>query len=147
MRDLARWASGVLFAVALAVAAALLVKSYRTAGDGFTAGALAALAGILQLVALDREEGRRRCGARYGPVLAQAGALVCCLCTFWTLLVPGLDPLTHFPRAGAHVTHVGSLSVHTAVVLDSGVGLAVYGALVTAVDRLLESAHEEDAEA
>ena len=57
----------------------------------------------------------------------------------YTVLAPavfGLPPVTHFPRIGREVQSLGILELHTAAAFDVGVGISVYGAIVSTFDRL-----------
>ena len=45
-------------------------------------------------------------------------------------------PVTHWPPPEAEVTTLGVLEVHSAALLDLGIGLTVYGAVVSTLDRL-----------
>jgi multicomponent Na+:H+ antiporter subunit B len=129
--------------VALTVAAALLVKGYTEAGDGFTAGALAAVALGLQLVAGGPREAERQPLIRHAGALALAGLAIALLVAF--VPVAFGEPLfTHVPRPGAEVTKVGSLELTTAFAFDVGVFLLVVGALGGILGRLAPVPLRED---
>ena len=95
--------------VALTVAAALLVKGYSDTGDGFTAGALVAVALGLQLVAGGPAEAARQPLIRHAGPLAMAGLAVALLVAIAPVLA-GEPLLTHSPAPGADVVKVGSSS-------------------------------------
>ena len=124
-----------IFSFTLVAAVALLLRAYADIGDGFSAGALAGLGAVLQYVAHDYGTARRRVAARLAPTFLALGLLLTLLVT----LVPiaaGLPPVTHFPRPGSDVAHLGALELHTGGLFDLGVAVAVYGAVVGTFDRL-----------
>lgn len=129
----------VLFPFALVLAAALLVKGYTAIGDGFSAGAVAALGAALQYASLGAERARRRVGAHLAPRFAVA-ALVAALVTMLGPVLLGQPPVSHFPRPGAAVLEVGLVKLHTALLLDAAVAVVVYAAFVASFDRLFPPA-------
>ena len=108
-----------LLGPAMMVAAAIIVKGYGDVGDGFSAGVVVALA-----VAL-----------RYAPAVAVSGLLFALAIGFFPILL-GEPLLTHYPRSGEPVVHVGTLELTTAVAFDVGVFLLVAGALVELIHQL-----------
>lgn len=117
----------------LVIAAATLVKGYSEVGDGFTAGAIAALTILIQLVAFGYAEAARRLPViRLAPVAAVAGLAV----ALAVALVPvarGESLLEHAPPPGEDVVRLGTLELITAVAFDVGVFLVVVGTVVGAV--------------
>lgn len=113
----------------LVISVAVLVKGYAGTGDGFSAGAMAGIGMLLQYAALGHREARRLPLARSGPTAIIAGLLLTLLVGMAPLL-RGEPPVTHVPRAGAEVVHLGVLELHTAVLFDVGVFLLVFGFVV-----------------
>lgn len=126
----------LVFPFALVVAVALLVKGYAQVGDGFSAGAVAGLGALVQLVVLERRRARSLIGARASRALIAAG-LVLVLTVVLGPIALGHPPVTHFPRPGEHVTSLGVLELHTSVLFDAGTAMIVYGAVVAVFDRML----------
>ncbi len=125
----------ILFPFSLVVSIAFWIKGYSDVGDGFSAGAVAGLGAIVQYVCLDYNEARHRVGAPWAWRFVAGGLLF----TLLLLLAPtffGMAPVTHFPRPGEGVIHLGALEMHTALAFDCGVGLLIYGVLVGTFDRL-----------
>lgn len=123
-----------VFPFALVSAAALWLKGYSHVGDGFTAGGLAGLGAAVQYFSQPAERAGRLVGARWASHLAVGGLAL----SLAVLLAPtafGVDPVTHAPAAGAHVTKLGTLELHTSLLFDAGIALLVYGALVATFDR------------
>ncbi len=129
---LTRTIARLLFLPALIVAAATLVKGYAETGDGFTAGVIAALAVLLQVVAFGQAEVERRLPLRFAPTVAVAGLVLALAVTFVPVLF-GRPILTHAPGPGDPVVHLGSLELLTAVAFDVGVFLLVFGFAVAAL--------------
>ena len=125
-----------LLAPAVMLAAALIVKGYTDAGEGFSAGVIVALAVALRYVTLGHRRAERSFRlARYAHVIAAGGLLIALACGFGSTLL-GLAPFTHLPRAGEPVVHVGTLELTTAVGFDAGLFLLVFGSLVVLVRQL-----------
>lgn len=122
----------LLFLPAMMVALATLVKGYADTGDGFTAGVIAALAVLLQVVAFGLEAVERVLPLRRGPVVAVVGLLIALVVTFLPV-ARGQAILTHAPAPGAEVVHLGTLELITAVAFDVGVFLLVFGFAVTTI--------------
>jgi multisubunit Na+/H+ antiporter MnhB subunit len=135
----------ILFPAALAVAVALWVRGYAAAGDGFSAGLLAALGATVQYLAHGRAAAARTTGAPYATRIALAG-LALTLAVALAPVLAGLAPVTHFPGPDAHVVKLGALELHTATLFDLGVGLVVYGFVVATMERLLGSDPEPEDE-
>lgn len=137
---LTRVMARVLLLPIFVVAVATMVKGYASAGDGFSAGVIAALGVLLQYVAIGAEETER------SPIVhfATAGALVGLALSLAVAFVPvlgGGDVLTHWPGPGEHVVHLGSLELITAVLFDVGVFLIVFGFGVGVIGTIARAAH------
>ena len=137
-------AARYVLAVSFVIAAALLVKGYTGAGDGFAAGAVVAVALGLQVVAGGREQVERVFLLRHAGLVALAG-LVLALASGFFPIATGDPPFTHLPAPGEPVTKVGSVELATALLFDVGVFLLVIGAvggiLALLADPRLEEEH------
>ena len=132
-----------LLAPAILLAAALIVKGYTDAGEGFSAGVIVALAVALRYVALGPERAERSFRlARHAQVIAVVGLLIALACGFGSTLI-GLPPFTHLPLAGEPVVHVGTLELTTAVGFDVGLFLLVFGSLVVLIRHLTRLVDED----
>ena len=120
----------LLFLPALMVSLATLVKGYADTGDGFTAGVIAALAVLLQVVAFGVDETERWLPLRAAPAVAFAGVALALVVAFLPVLY-GRPIMTHAPPPGAAVIHLGTLELITAVLFDVGVFLLVLGFAVS----------------
>lgn len=125
-----------LLGPALMVAAAIIVKGYTDVGDGFSAGAIVALAIGLRYVTIGPEETERGL-----PILRHAGALA--IGGLLVALTVGFAPIafgdpifTHLPPPGASVFHIGTLELITAVAFDLGLFVLVAGSLVALMHNL-----------
>ncbi|MGF1627792.1 MAG: MnhB domain-containing protein [Alphaproteobacteria bacterium] len=125
----------ILFPFTVMTGLALWARGYAAVGDGFSAGAVTGLGAALQYVALDLETARRRVAARFAPAFLAVGLLIA-LVVVLAPLAWGEPPVTHFPRPGRELIHLGALDLHTAALFDLGVALAVYGAITGTFDRL-----------
>ena len=136
-----------LLAPAVMLAAALIVKGYTDAGEGFSAGVIVALALGLRYVVLGyrRAEQTFR-AARHAHVVAGVGLLIAIACGFGSTLL-GYPLFTHLPLAGEEVIHVGTLELTTAVGFDVGLFLLVSGSLVMLIRHLTGLVDEDDAPA
>lgn len=125
-----------LLGPAVMVAMAIIVKGYADVGDGFSAGVIVATAIALRYVVLGAERTERGLPIlRFAPVLVAVG-LVLSLAVASIGPLRGDPPFTHVPAAGAHVVHLGTLELITAVVFDLGVFLLVTASLVVLVHNL-----------
>jgi multicomponent Na+:H+ antiporter subunit B len=125
-----------LLAPAIMLAAALIVKGYTDAGEGFSAGVIVALAVALRYVVLGRRRADRSIRlTRHAHVIAAVGLLIALACGFGSTLT-GEPPFTHLPLAGEPVIHVGTLELTTAVGFDVGVFMLVSASLVMLVRHL-----------
>lgn len=128
---LSRTIARLILLPTLVTAVAFVVKGYASAGDGFSAGVVAGTAVVLQFLAFGpRELSERFPAIRYAPWLTFGGLLLGLLTAFVPVLLG--DPiLTHYPRPGETVPHLGLLALHTAVVFDIAVFLIVFGFVVS----------------
>jgi len=132
-----------LFPFSMAVGAALLIKGYNQVGDGFSAGAIAALGAILQFVSREHQTAARLAGARFAWPLVSGGLLLALGVTIAPVLF-GVAPVTHVPLPGDYVPHLGALAIHSPVLFDVGIAILVYGALVATFDRLVPAFDDEE---
>ena len=131
-----------LLGPAVMVAAAIIVKGYGDAGDGFSAGVVVALAVALRYVTLGAERAERSLPVlRYAPAVAVSGLLFALAIGFFPVIL-GEPPLTHYPRAGDPVAAIGTLELTTAVAFDVGVFLLVAGSLVELIHQLARLVEE-----
>lgn len=121
-----RFGAHVLFLPIQMIALAVLIKGYVDIGDGFSAGVIASLGIILQAVAFGPAEFDRLPLTRYAPLATFCGLLIALSTAFLPVLL-GKPILYHYPPAGEHVVHFGSLEIITAVAFDVGVFLVVVG--------------------
>jgi multisubunit Na+/H+ antiporter MnhB subunit len=142
--DLLRRATPAIVMPVLVVSLAILFKASDGVGDGFSAGVVAALALLFQVVVLERDEAQRMIAVRAAPLVAVAGLLIVLL-TALAPVVWGAPLLSHQPEPGASAPHLGVLKLHTAVLFDSGIFLIVVGFALSAA-RLYtpSSATEQD---
>ena len=130
-----RAVTNLMLAPTLVVAVAVLVKGYADTGDGFAAGALAALGIVAQYVAHGGGAVREAFPVRWAPGVAVAG-LALALAVALQASVRGEPLLTHEPAPGAEPVKLGTLELITAVAFDVGVFLLVLGAVVAILDAL-----------
>jgi multicomponent Na+:H+ antiporter subunit A len=121
----------LLYLPTLLVAAAILVKGFVQAGDGFSAGVVAALGVLLRYLAFGHEEAKRLLPVRHAVAIAFAGLCVSLGVAAFPLFA-GEALLTHYPLAelGMEPLHLGTLEVMTAVLFDFGIFLLVFGSAV-----------------
>ncbi|HVL31296.1 MAG TPA: MnhB domain-containing protein [Solirubrobacteraceae bacterium] len=135
----------VMLAPILMVALAVLVKGYADVGDGFAAGAIAALAILLQYVAFGREETERRLPIRLLP----AGAFVAMLLALTIAAAPmiaGEALLTYPPGAGEEAIHLGTLELIGAFAFDVTIFVLVVGAALGIIHAIAREAEHVEAE-
>ncbi len=137
--ELTRWVSRLLLAPVLVIAAAILVKGYADAGDGFSAGVIASLGILLQDAAFGRDPAPGDRDARWALRLGLAGMGLALAVAFAPVLAGG-EILEHAPAPGEDVIHFGTLELITAVAFDVGVCLLVVGAVVGII-RLVAGLH------
>lgn len=135
---LPRFVARLLLAPAWIIALAVMVKGYVGAGDGFSAGVIAALGILIQYLAFGPGEAGDLLPVRYARQIALAGLLLALSVTFVPVLA-GRAVMTHFPRPGEDVVHLGSLELLTAVAFDVGVFLLVFGFAVGAIDLIAQT--------
>lgn len=126
----------ILFPLSLIIAAALWIKGYTDVGDGFSAGAVAGLGAVIQYVSLDHQRAARAVGAAAAIPLITIGLLIVVLTLIVIPPLLGHPPVSHLPPPGGHAPKFGPLELHTTVVMDLGIALLVYGAIVATFDRL-----------
>jgi multicomponent Na+:H+ antiporter subunit B len=136
-----RLVTRLLLLPTLVTALAILVKGYTQPGDGFSAGVVAALGVLLQLMVFGREEAEKIPGVRQAGALAFVGLLAALALAFVPLLF-GEAVLTHYPPPGGEVAHFGTLEFITAVLFDCAVFLLVFGFVVGTVGALSRVAEE-----
>ena len=144
---LTRMVARLLLLPTLVTAVAILVKGYTQPGDGFSAGVVASLGVLLQLMVFGREEAERIPGVRQAGALAFVGLLAALGLAVAPLLL-GDAVLTHYPPPGAKVSHLGTLEFITAVLFDCAIFVLVFGFVVGtvgAISRAIEDADEGDA--
>lgn len=125
-----------LLAPALMVAAALIVKGYTDAGEGFSAGVIVTLAIAARYVALGAE--RTEAGLpllRHAPAGAVVGLLVALAAGFFAVLL-GDPPFTHVPAPRESPVTIGTVELITAVVFDVGLFVLVLSTLVMLVHHV-----------
>lgn len=115
----------------------VIVHGHYSPGGGFQGGVILATSVILERIALGPEESRRRFAPRTGLVLASVGVLI--------FGVTGLVPLL----LGAPFLDYGALPFPgveeparrywAILIVESGIGIAVWGALVAIFDKLTGS--------
>lgn len=126
----------------IVVAAAILVKGFTSVGDGFAAGMVAALAVLLQYLALGVEEAERSLPLHRAPVLGATGLLLA-LAVAIAPLAAGEPILTHAPAPGKSPVKLGTLELATATAFDLAICLLVIGVVVSII-RVLVHPPEED---
>lgn len=139
----ARRVARLLLAPLLAVAAAVLVKGYSGAGDGFSAGAIAGLALVLQGVAGDRHELERMPIVRAAALVAQAGLALVLAVAFVPVLL-GEPLLEHWPGPDAEPIRLGTLEVGTPLLFDAGAFLLVLGTVAGMLRAVAHPPEEDD---
>ena len=133
----------VLLLPTVVAAVAILVKGYAQPGDGFAAGVVASLGVMLQHLALGRREAERLAVVRHAPLLTGAG-LVLSLLVATVPLFLGDPVLTHYPRPGESVIHLGTLELITPVLFDVGIFLMVFGFVVGTMNAFAHTIAEEE---
>lgn len=121
-----RSAARILLIPSILIALATMLKGYSDTGDGFSAGVIAALAVGIQGVAFGADDFERLPLVKYAPAGTFIGLLVALSLAF-TPVFFGESIMTHYPRAGSHVVHFGTLEFITPVLFDISVFLVVFG--------------------
>lgn len=137
---LVRGIARLLLLPSFVIAAAVLVKGYTAVGDGFSAGAIAATGMLLQYLAFGFGGTEQLLPVGRVAVRLAVGGLLIALLVVFVPVFFGESPVTHFPRAGEDVLHLGTLELHTAVLFDVGVFLLVFGFVVHAIRLLARAA-------
>lgn len=132
----------LLFLPAMMVALATLIKGYADTGDGFTAGVIAALAVLIQVVAFGVREMEQRLPLRAAPGVAMAGLLLALTVAFVPTLF-GRPIMTHSPAPGGEVLYFGTLEIISAVAFDIGVFMIVVGFAISTIG-LIAHIHPRD---
>jgi multicomponent Na+:H+ antiporter subunit A len=143
-RGVTRGIARVLYLPAFVVAAAVLVKGFVQAGDGFSAGMIAALGVVLRYMAFGHEQTKELPAVRHAVAVSFTGLLV----ALGVAAVPlffGEPVLTHLPRAGTEPVHLGTVEVMTAVLFDFGVFLLVFGFAVGMVTFFARAISQREA--
>jgi multisubunit Na+/H+ antiporter MnhB subunit len=128
----------LLLPASLMVAAGVLVKGYADTGDGFSAAIIASLGVLMQYVAFGRPVAAKLMMVRNASTLSLIGLLIALIVAFLPLLL-GDPVMTHYPRAGSHARHIGSLELITPVLFDVGVFLLVLGFAIGAIDLIAQT--------
>jgi multicomponent Na+:H+ antiporter subunit B len=118
------------------LAAALIVKGYTDAGEGFSAGVIVALAVALRYIALGRTRADRTLGIAAQAHVVAAGGLLIALAFGFAGVAFGQPPFTHLPLPGEPVIKIGTLELTTAIGFDVGLFLLVFGSLVVLIRHL-----------
>lgn len=115
----------------------VVTHGHYSPGGGFQGGVILAVSVILERLALGPEESRRRFPPRMGLVLASAGVLVFALVGLVPLLL-GADFLDYgrlpVPGMGEPARRYWAI-----LVVEAGIAVAVWGALVAIFDKLTGS--------
>jgi multicomponent Na+:H+ antiporter subunit A len=145
-RGVTRGIARLLYLPAFVVAAAILVKGFVQAGDGFSAGMIAALGVVLRYMAFGHEQTKALPAVRHAVAVAFTGLLVA-LGVAAAPLFLGEPVLTHFPLAklGTEPVHLGTVEVMTAVLFDFGVFLLVFGFAVGMVTFFARAISQREA--
>lgn len=140
-----RSAVRMLLIPAFLIAIATMLKGYADTGDGFSAAVIAALGVAVQGVAFGADEFDRLPLVRFAPIGSMVGLLIALSLAFLPVLW-GYPVMTHFPTAGEHVIHFGTLEFITAVLFDVSVFLVVFGFSVGVVMAIARTSRERQAE-
>lgn len=136
----------LLFLPTLITAIGILVKGYASAGDGFSAGVVAAIGILLQYVAFGYRKAETLLPPLFAP-LATAGGLLIALTVAFVPALMGRPILTHAPAAGEYVIHLGTVELATAVAFDLGIFLLVLGFSVGVINVVARTIEADQAEA
>lgn len=130
----------LLFAPTLIAAIAILVKGYVQPGDGFSAGAVAALGVLMQYLAFGREEVERTLPVRGIGALAFVGLFISLTIATVPLFLG--DPVfNHYPGPGEPVVYFGTIEFITPVAFDCGIAMLVLGyatGIISLVSRVMD---------
>jgi multisubunit Na+/H+ antiporter MnhB subunit len=117
------------------IALAIMIKGYADTGDGFSAGVIASLGVLMQIVAFGVDELESLPLVKYAPAGTFLGLLVSLVIVFSPVLY-GEPLFTHWPAAGDHAEHFGALEFITPVLFDVGVFLVVFGFCVGVISSI-----------
>ncbi len=138
MSAMGQYGAKILLMPVWMVAFAILVKGYVDTGDGFSAGVVAALGVLMQYLVIGVARAETMAIVRWSRQIAAVGLLIAVGVAFVPVFLG--DPImTHYPRPGEHVIHLGSLELLTAVVFDIGVFLLVLGFCMAVIDLIAHS--------
>ena len=140
---LGRTIARLMFLPTVVAAFAILVKGYAEAGDGFSAGVIAALGVLLQYLMLGRAEAEKIWPVRRAGRIGIFGLLLSLLLAA-TPMFFGDEVLTHYPPPGALVVYLGTLELITPVLFDVGVFFMVFGFVVGSVGAFARTINEEE---
>ncbi len=143
-RGVTRGIARLLYLPTFVIAAAVLVKGFVQAGDGFSAGMIAALGVVLRYMAFGHEDTKNLPVVRRAAAVSFAGLLLS-LGVAAAPLFFGEAVFTHFPRPGTEPIHLGTLEVMTAVLFDLGVFLLVFGFAVGLVSSFARAISQREA--
>lgn len=135
MTGLTQTVTRFLLAPTWVIAFAVLVKGYAETGDGFSAGVIAALGVLLQYLSFGVDQTQDLFPVRHTRRLAQIGLLTALTFTFAPVLW-GEPIMTHYPKTGDDVIHLGTVELITAVGFDIGVFLLVLSFCVGGIDLI-----------
>lgn len=119
-------AARILLIPGWVIAIGIMLKGYADVGDGFAAGAIAAIVVLLQGLAFGVEEFDEMTASRFATPVAFAGLLL----AFSVVFIPlafGQPAMTHWPGINKDVFHFGVLEGITPVLFDIAVFMVVYG--------------------
>lgn len=126
-----------------AVAFAFLVKAHAEAGDGFSAGLVAGTGLVIHYLVLGRVETERIFVVRNAMTIAGAGLLLV-LVPLVSPVVLGMPLLTHYPPGDQPPFALGTLELHTRLLIDLGVFALVFGFVVSVIRLMAPSGEPED---
>ncbi|MGI8631044.1 MAG: MnhB domain-containing protein [Solirubrobacterales bacterium] len=133
-------AAKVLAAPIAVIAVALLVRGAGDIGDGFSAGAVAALGVVLHGLSVGAEAQSLRVVRWAAPIAV--GGLLGALAIAAIPLAFGDPLLTHAPEPGSTPVTLGALKLTSAVALDAAITCIVFGTLVALIAALARTARE-----
>ncbi len=139
---LVQFVARILFLPILILSVTVFLRGYSAIGGGFSAGLLAAIGFILQMIAFGYREVYDSLHLNYAHYAALAGLLIALGAAFGPTLF-GYPPSSTFPRPGGSVIEIGTLELDTAILFDFGVYLLVLGFTVTMMSLFVFSREEE----
>lgn len=131
----------VLLLFSWMVAFAILVKGYVEAGDGFSAGVVAALGILIQYLAFGTDIASRILPLQRAMYVSATGLLIALSVALITA-IDGDPIMTHWPPVGDDPIYLGSLELITAFAFDIGVFMLVLGFCVGVIDMLAHAFKE-----